>query len=140
MSPELSARRSTKFKEMHEVCENPFEYAVLGTIIALFEWMDTLEEPGRKGCLAHLVLSKCFQTFIVCCIMLNTIFLAYTTDWEMQNLGNEPSLLIKRVELAFSVVYSVVFLLKLAVHRWYFFLGPDARWNIRDDPSCMLCA
>jgi len=56
----------------------------------------------------------------------------YTTDWEIRNLGEAPTLSILYIEIAFLSWYTLEILLKLLVHRIYFFLNKEMYWNSFD--------
>mmetsp|Transcript_69188 Transcript_69188/g.200382 ORF Transcript_69188/g.200382 Transcript_69188/m.200382 type:complete len:682 (-) Transcript_69188:54-2099(-) len=93
-----------------------------------------MREPKRTGCLARVVLSKCFAVLCVTMIALNAVFLVYTTDYQMSHrMGEAPKEdLYGRIESALMAFYLCELVLKLAVHRMFFFITPDLGWNLLD--------
>jgi len=91
----------------------------------------SLEEPRRRGCLARLVRSTSFSMVSGSVILLNACFILYTTELEMINI--EASLntdsRIKMIELALASIYVVEVILKLMVHRLFFFWNVEMAWN-----------
>jgi len=67
-------------------------------------------------------------------ILLNAIFIFYTTDLEMQNIET-PFDLDPRVQIAevlLASFYVVELVLKLMVHRLFFFWNSEMSWNCFD--------
>lgn len=105
----------------------------LASIFRLAEWWDALEEPERDGFLArNITESKWFESLCATVILMNAIFTSYTTNWEMKNLGADPTNFMVIGETGFLIFYIVELILKLLVHKWYFFIGSELRWNIFD--------
>jgi len=105
---------------------------LLAVISAALVWGESIKEPERKGRLARFINSSHFKFLCVACIGCNALFIMYTTDYEMRNLGEKPTDLILNVEFGFMLFYLVELLLKLAVHRLYFFGNAEMAWNIFD--------
>lgn len=104
----------------------------LKKVLDAAEWWDQLEEPQRQGCLYRFVSSSPFATTSSLVILLNSVFVAITADWEMQHLGMEPPITFKVVERCFLAFFSLELVLRLVVHRCFFFLNEDMRFNIFD--------
>jgi len=64
--------------------------------------------------------------------MLNAITIGMQTDYMATNwTGRVPPAFIA-TELIFSLVFAAELLLRVAAHRWNFFLGHEAAWNLFD--------
>eukprot|EP00930_Biecheleria_cincta_P005781 TRINITY_DN106737_c0_g1_i1.p1 TRINITY_DN106737_c0_g1~~TRINITY_DN106737_c0_g1_i1.p1 ORF type:complete len:658 (+),score=112.29 TRINITY_DN106737_c0_g1_i1:51-1976(+) len=94
--------------------------------------VETLEEPPRTGLLASIVLGRHFISLTSFVILLNSVFIAISTDIEIQNLGKKPSDEVMTIELVLAGFYVVELALKLFVHRSYFFVNSDAAFNMFD--------
>lgn len=102
------------------------------TIQAWVSWYISIREPARVGLLARVVHHSAFELMCVTVIAWNAGFAAYVADWEIQNLGQEPTGFISSVEFALLCFYFVELLLRVAVHRLYFFFNDQWRWNVFD--------
>ncbi|CAJ1348257.1 unnamed protein product [Effrenium voratum] len=96
------------------------------------ELVEHVREPKRRGFLADLVGSNQFGGLCMSVILLNAIIISYMSDHEMKNPGAPTPYVLMMIELGFGCFYAVELLLKLAVHRLYFFINEDMRWNIFD--------
>merc|ERR1719352_1012189 len=95
------------------------------------KWWSRLEEPECKGCLKSFVKSNIFESLCATAIVLNSFFIAYTADWEMRRvgqLGDEDAQWIKTQELCFVIFYIIELVLRISVHRLYFFINEDMKW------------
>jgi len=98
---------------------------------AFFEWSMRLKEPTRSGILFQLVSSNIFKTTCGAVIFLNGLFIVWATNYGIENLGEAPSWM-ENVELAFLMFYSLELFAKLIVHRCFFFLCEEWKWNVFD--------
>jgi len=101
-------------------------------IVDTFERCWQLEEPERTGCLAKVVKSNFFGMVCGAVIFANAIFILYATDYEMQNLQQPVSSDAEKMsvaELLLASFYVFELLLKLIVHRFYFFWNAEMAWN-----------
>lgn len=89
-------------------------------------------EPERSGILARVVNSNRFGSLCMMVILLNAILISFMSDQEMKHPGAPTPYALMMIELGFACFYAVELLLKLAVHRLYFFINDDMRWNIFD--------
>lgn len=106
----------------------------LVALLAAWERCLALEEPQRHGCLHRFVNSTAFGMVSGAVILLNAIFIFYTTDLEMQNIDS-PFDLDSRVQIAelfLASFYVVELFLKLLVHRLFFFWNSEMSWNCFD--------
>jgi len=123
-SAELTSQRSSGTLSMKEQYDARF-----------YKWLDwwmSLEEPERTGCLARFIFTKKFETACAIVIIGNAFFAAYTTNWEVTNLSEEPNSITEAVETSFLSFYLFELILKFLVHQMYFFCNDDMRWNIFD--------
>lgn len=104
--------------------------AVANTIWQLSE----MRQPERTGVLARLVLSKTFNFMCGACIVVNAIFLAHTADYEMSGHAENETRerMYNAIEIGFVAFYLCELVLKLLVHRMYFFVSQDFGWNLLD--------
>ncbi|CAE7865029.1 SCN2A [Symbiodinium microadriaticum] len=91
----------------------------------------SLEEPERRGRLARFVNSTVFSISAASVILLNAAFILYTTDLEMRNIDQplNTDSNIYLIELVLASFYVVELLLKLMVHKIYFFWNAEMAWN-----------
>ena len=91
----------------------------------------SLEEPERRGRLARFVNSTLFSISTASVILLNAAFILYTTDLEMNNIDQPLSTdsNIYYIELVLASFYVVELLLKMMVHKIYFFWNAEMVWN-----------
>mmetsp|Transcript_21335 Transcript_21335/g.61685 ORF Transcript_21335/g.61685 Transcript_21335/m.61685 type:complete len:643 (-) Transcript_21335:28-1956(-) len=90
------------------------------------------DEPLRTGWVARCVDSRAFEAICALVIMLNGAFTVLTTNYEMENPGRGLTPFMATVELVFMCFYTLELILKLIVHRGYFFCNHDMQWNIFD--------
>jgi len=95
-------------------------------------WLSKFEEPRRYGCLASIVDSAAFEAVAMLIICANISFAIYTANWQYEHLSERPTATMQVVEIGFCCWFAVELLSRFAVHRAYFFVGPDAYWNIFD--------
>lgn len=125
-TPSLYARsRAQKSK-------NPFVRGSLNIVGDMLYKFETLREPERTGWLAGLVFSRWFQMLSVTVILVNSVTIALSADYEIQHLGLEANEVQQNVELVLALFYVVELILKLMVNRFYFFVNEDALWNSFD--------
>jgi len=98
----------------------------------LFVWAYGLEEPARYGCLASIVDSAAFGAGCMLVIIASTGFTIHGANWQFDHLAEKPTSMMVAVEHGFLCWFVLELLLKFAVHRLYFFVGPDAGWNMFD--------
>lgn len=91
-------------------------------------------EPARTGRLAQL--NEWLSPFFLLVISLNAAFMIVTVNHEMAQIrdtgGTWHESWMLQVEIAFLGLYTIELLLKLIVHRLYFFVNGDWFWNWLD--------
>ena len=100
-------------------------------ISSLISPLRNLEEPPRQSILANVIRHKAFEATIMLAVIANTVFIAYETNYEMENLG-EILLVGQVVEIVFLVFFSLEIGLRLWVHGLYFLVNEDWSWNLMD--------
>eukprot|EP00747_Dinoflagellata_sp_TGD_P208038 gnl/TRDRNA2_/TRDRNA2_81561_c0_seq1.p1 gnl/TRDRNA2_/TRDRNA2_81561_c0~~gnl/TRDRNA2_/TRDRNA2_81561_c0_seq1.p1 ORF type:complete len:632 (+),score=121.38 gnl/TRDRNA2_/TRDRNA2_81561_c0_seq1:58-1953(+) len=103
--------------------------------LVLIDWWINLSEPERTGLLARIVGSRRFEAIVVKIIVCNAILMGVVANYDMANarLSKEGRIdFITKLESFFAIVFSVELLLKLVVHRQYFFVNDQAKWNWLD--------
>jgi len=95
-------------------------------------WFSNIEEPPRSGFLANIVLSRAFDIFTTCIICCNTLATVMDTNWQMQNQSYNLPYAMQAAEVAFTACYFAEVLLKIMVHRCYYFLNKECKWNAFD--------
>eukprot|EP00928_Gymnodinium_smaydae_P041075 TRINITY_DN27812_c0_g1_i1.p1 TRINITY_DN27812_c0_g1~~TRINITY_DN27812_c0_g1_i1.p1 ORF type:complete len:943 (-),score=240.95 TRINITY_DN27812_c0_g1_i1:7-2835(-) len=88
---------------------------------------DSLKEPERTGCLASFVDGSLFTAIVVLIILCNLALVVYEVDHAMR-YSMEPAG-AKAAEWGFTVFYLIEMILRITVHRQYYF---TSRWNIFD--------
>ena len=98
---------------------------------AFLENCCSLEEPERHGRLARFVNSTMFSVSTASVILLNAGFILYTTEQEMRNLDQplNTDTNVYLIELVLASFYVVELLLKMMVHKFYFFWNAEMAWN-----------
>lgn len=94
----------------------------------LIWFSSSVREPVREGRVARLVQSIGWETFISLTICLNTVFIVYTADYQMAHVGELP-VWAREVETCFAILFLFELLLKLYVHKLYFFCNDKMSWN-----------
>lgn len=102
------------------------------TFIDKFSLWRFPSEPARTGLLATFVNSSVFQMSCSFVIFVNAITTSISADFDMAHLGSKSNEMSERIELAFLVFYALELILKLAVHRCFFFINDESLWNIFD--------
>jgi hypothetical protein len=105
-------------------------------------WWDaweSIEEPPRSSGLARFIRSSKFETACVLVIIFNGVDIFMKTDDRMMNArrrledpirtDHDDEIGFRIMELFFLVFYSMEMAMKLFVHRHYFFVNDQARWN-----------
>eukprot|EP00929_Paragymnodinium_shiwhaense_P118062 TRINITY_DN8968_c0_g1_i1.p1 TRINITY_DN8968_c0_g1~~TRINITY_DN8968_c0_g1_i1.p1 ORF type:complete len:697 (-),score=95.17 TRINITY_DN8968_c0_g1_i1:185-2275(-) len=140
-STDLHTHRRASFVEdlinkMRASCnQSPFVMLVL-------EKMSAMAEPRRDGCLARVEESKWFESMCASMIIINTVFIVMGTDQDMsataKGIAPEemrsglPRIAVEVADMYFCVFYSLELLLRMWVHRFYFFVNADLGWNWLD--------
>lgn len=104
----------------------------LGTLAKFEAAWSEIDEPPRTGILADLIGGTKFEVVCMSVIMLHILFTFIATNYGMQHLANHHPIHIKTIEWCFTGFYTVELILKLVVHRFYFFVNHDMVWNIFD--------
>eukprot|EP00434_Breviolum_minutum_P023083 symbB.v1.2.020368.t1/scaffold1709.1/size105151/2 len=125
-TPSLYTRKTA------QKAKNPLLRGALHFVGDLLFKFETLKEPPRTGCLASLVFSRWFQMLSVSVILVNSVSIALSADYEISNLGQEATVAQQNMELALALFYVLELILKLSVNRLYFFVNEDALWNCFD--------
>eukprot|EP00931_Biecheleriopsis_adriatica_P100962 TRINITY_DN76195_c0_g1_i1.p1 TRINITY_DN76195_c0_g1~~TRINITY_DN76195_c0_g1_i1.p1 ORF type:complete len:647 (+),score=124.87 TRINITY_DN76195_c0_g1_i1:34-1941(+) len=125
-----SMSRSVQF--YLERTQGRFLQHVLHMVVRVMQHVESIREPERKGCLAKAVGSSFFNTLCMVVVTLNAVFITLDTEREMSSPGQAPSQDTIIIETAFFMFYVIELILKMAVHRFYFFCNKDMKWNILD--------
>ncbi|CAE7756087.1 SFH12 [Symbiodinium sp. CCMP2456] len=108
-------------------------------LMSSLSWAANLEEPERTSCLAAFIQDPIFVSAVVCAIVANTAYTTYSANYEMETLGQEHEY-HQTMEAVFLGVFVLELLLKLFVHRLYFFVNEDWHWNCFDFLICATSA
>jgi voltage-gated sodium channel len=96
---------------------------MLGRPLQLWMRLQELNEPPRSGWFADFVQGNVFEMAICVLILVNVLFMVYSTNVEVLNPG-EFNASLQICKVIFQVLYTVEMIMKLVVHRqWYFFYG-----------------
>eukprot|EP00435_Cladocopium_sp_Y103_P069922 s76_g34.t1 len=105
---------------------------ILEKAISKVEYLQSLHEPPRSNCLAKMVDSSTFQFVCTVVILANCLTLLFSANWAMEHLSFDIPQSFRVLDLSFTSFYVIELLLKLIVHRQYFFWHQDWRWNVFD--------
>jgi len=100
-------------------------------IFGFRDWAQ-IKEPERTGILARLVNGAPFDFLCCFCIMLYSVWLLRAADIAVETLSEDLSPLMSMGERLFLWFFCVELLLRLLVHRLYFFCNEDWKWNVFD--------
>jgi len=93
-----------------------------GPVQALVSACEQLDEPERSGLLASFINAVGFEIIVVCMIFANCIYTIMTTNWEVAHIGQERPHVLKIIDNTFLGFYLLELILRLLVHRCFFFL------------------
>eukprot|EP00435_Cladocopium_sp_Y103_P071046 s21_g36.t1 len=110
----------------------PLLRVVLVKLVALSQWFAELKEPDRKWCFARIIDGSKFSTLCLFVILANAILIIIVSDYEIQHLGETIPEDWEILELSLTIFYGCELFLKIIVHRLYFFVNEEWRWNIFD--------
>jgi hypothetical protein len=117
---------------------NAHDHTWAQRIVTWYDWWKDLKEPPRDSCLHHFIESKNFNLFCVLVIVLNAGLIISNTNkgFEATSSGNtrdnDAASVEAILEYSFLCFYCIELILKLLVHRFYFFLNEDCSWNCLD--------
>jgi len=126
---ELARSKRTR-REMRKMFGQPKGFAAKATKAA--DWLDTFHEPRRTGFLANLVHSSVFENTACAVIIFNSMYVAYVADFAIKNVGTTESPWMLYCEYFFVIFYLLELTLRIVVHRLYFLIGEDLKWNFFD--------
>lgn len=96
-----------------------------------WEWLMHLTEPPHSGPLATFVASSTFEAIVCTVISLNCAFMVFAADKEIQSPGSTVHAVLVG-DWVFQIFYTVELLVKLVVHRQWFFWNDAWKRNIFD--------
>jgi len=129
------------FDEVRLICHHanvPIDFykKCLDAVLGGLAWWLELKEPQRRGEVARFINGSPFKALCSLVIFFNALFIVYTTDSNMNTAstlkGEDNNLVIEIINICFLSFYTLELALKMAVHRWYFFVGAELGWNIFD--------
>jgi len=100
----------------------------------LLAMSSTVQEPKRTWFVAKMVLSPKFEMAGSFVTGMYIIFAIFETNWMLKYPKNPMELPFEMhvAENIFEALYALEVLLRLVVHRMFFFLGQDKWWNTFD--------
>mmetsp|Transcript_9908 Transcript_9908/g.28743 ORF Transcript_9908/g.28743 Transcript_9908/m.28743 type:complete len:553 (+) Transcript_9908:74-1732(+) len=106
-----------------------------GCLIHMLRWWCALKEPPRNNALARFLHGGKWETVVAAMIALNSIFMAFMVDFSVKSAAETsdkvPAELIA-IESTFLAFFATELVLRLIVHRLYFFCNDDMSWNVFD--------
>jgi len=119
--------------KMRELEDKTLRFFLYERLYRTVDWWFSLEEPRRTGLFARIVDGTKFEVLCLSVIILNSLFSVYTTNYEVSHYDNHasPSIFVS-LERAFVFFYCAELVLKISVHRLYFFCNDEMRWNLFD--------
>jgi len=85
-----------------------------------------------EGFASRLVGTQRFETIISLVILMNSMFLGYTTTYAATHLQKQTTWNISIVEMIFHSIFVSELTLRLYAYRIRFFTNEDWKWNIFD--------
>ncbi|CAE7730453.1 Scn11a [Symbiodinium sp. CCMP2456] len=104
---------------------------IVREITKSLEWWSSLEEPKRSGFVYKLVESRSFWCLSIFVILVNAFSITRLIDISLAEDAGGPGALLS-VELFCLTFYIVELVLRLLVHRLYFFINDNLAWNWLD--------
>eukprot|EP00929_Paragymnodinium_shiwhaense_P049364 TRINITY_DN24902_c0_g1_i1.p1 TRINITY_DN24902_c0_g1~~TRINITY_DN24902_c0_g1_i1.p1 ORF type:complete len:802 (+),score=91.93 TRINITY_DN24902_c0_g1_i1:175-2580(+) len=101
-------------------------------IEGLVSWWSSLQEPKRTTLTARFITNSSFEFVCVSVILFNSAWIWYTTDLAASTRSSAPLASARIMELVFLTYYCLELLLKIYVHRLFFFVNDHAPWNVFD--------
>lgn len=117
----------------HNTTNNPKLRDFYGLVLRCLGWLHGLQEPERTSCLAGIIQSGWFEGLSATVIITNAFFMLFMVDDRMKHAVNGMGMNDTHLaEYIFVSIYTLEVVLKLAVHRLYFFVNEEMHWNILD--------
>jgi hypothetical protein len=88
-----------------------------------------IEEPPRTGRFAKFIMGKVFEAIITFIILTNAIWMMYAADVQIKDPAHDDTVGFVG-ELVFQFLYTVEMVLRLAVHRQWFFFNASWKLNV----------
>jgi len=126
----ISVKR--EMAKLHGAGGNHTHSKVINTALHALSWFHSIEEPPRSGPIFKIVSSRKFETLCMFVIFLNSMFLAFSADWEMKNVSEEKTTEFAILSIVFNGFFVLELSLKLMIHGLYYFVNADAGWNVFD--------
>jgi hypothetical protein len=111
------------------------DLSVQGSKASWAQWLedvldtcDKIKEPVRTGQLASISQSKAFEAVVLVVIFVNCGYMAYSADYGVKNPGKAPSSEVF-ADWYFQIFYTMELVIKLIVHRAYFFVNENWKAN-----------
>lgn len=115
---------------LHSHLDKPHKYLVSAASV-VDRFLD-VKEPPRTSTLSKIVDGLVFEGVSLTIIIVNCIFTIYVTNYQMEKLTLQPTSFMSMAEIVFLSWYTIEMLLKMTVHRLYFFWNIDMKWNLFD--------
>ncbi|CAK0909054.1 unnamed protein product [Prorocentrum cordatum] len=123
----MSTRDSLRSEESLRITEHNVLRCMMEKVSRLRDWLLNLQEPPREGCLSGFVAGRVFEGAVCVTILLNCAFMMYVADEEIKNPNDVPQW-VRVGDILFLAFYTMEMVLKLVVHRQWFFC--NANWKI----------
>eukprot|EP00928_Gymnodinium_smaydae_P045498 TRINITY_DN30325_c0_g1_i1.p1 TRINITY_DN30325_c0_g1~~TRINITY_DN30325_c0_g1_i1.p1 ORF type:complete len:632 (+),score=129.35 TRINITY_DN30325_c0_g1_i1:195-2090(+) len=92
--------------------------------------------PQPRGRLSSLLGRALYSTYfdyvMALTLAVNTLVIAFETDYKVRNIGAESPMVYDVFSWLFTVLFSVEIMVRLIVEKCYFFIGPNKMWNAFD--------
>lgn len=96
---------------------------------SMIKWWSHLDEPDRSGHAFSLLESRIFNSMSSAVIIMHAVVVTMSSDWEVNNVGKTAPESFHYMEMIFLGFYALELILRVYVHRWFFFIGENAGWN-----------
>lgn len=112
--------------------EDAMQMRIAKQVARWSEWWSHLREPERKGPLAAVVNSAVFEGICSAAIVVYSVFMLQAADYTVKHLTEKPTPSMVISERFFFFFFIAEVVLRLMVHRLYFFCNDDMNWNMFD--------
>jgi len=104
----------------------------LEKMLEKIERIETMQEPKRRGKAQSCTASGLFESTCMVVIILNALYIAGVEDHRNRHPAWRAGLAVQVCDIIFLAWYAFEIAIKLYVHRLFFFVGRELRWNYFD--------
>jgi hypothetical protein len=92
------------------------------------DWCENVHEPERTGFLPTLVNHQCFSLASLAAVLGDQGLTVWNADYQLANMTTDMPMASVTATYCLNCFFLIELLLKLALHRWHFFV--NAQWKL----------